>query len=47
MPAPLATADRYVEIFRAVEEGLLTIGDVAEAGQIGALKEIAAKARQA
>jgi N6-adenosine-specific RNA methylase IME4 len=37
---PRATADRYIQIFRAIEQQLLTIAVVADAGQIGALKEI-------
>lgn len=35
---PLSTADRYVALYRATAKGLLTIGDIAEAGQIAALK---------
>jgi hypothetical protein len=35
---PRSTADRYVSLFRAFEQQLLTIADIAEEGQIGALK---------
>jgi hypothetical protein len=43
---PLSTADRYIALFSAEAEGLLSIGDIAEAGQIGALKAVAEKLRE-
>jgi hypothetical protein len=35
---PWSTARRYIQLFNAVEERTLSIADIAEAGQIGALK---------
>jgi hypothetical protein len=35
---PRATADHYIRLHRAVAKRLLTLADIAEAGQIGALK---------
>jgi hypothetical protein len=43
---PLSTADHYVALFRAEAKGLLTLGDIAEAGQVGALKAVAEKIKQ-
>jgi hypothetical protein len=44
---PQSTAQRYIQIYNAVAEGRLSIGDVAESGQIGALKEVARRTTQA
>jgi hypothetical protein len=44
---PARTARHYVQLFNAVSKGSATLPDIAEAGQIGALKAVAEKAKQA
>jgi N6-adenosine-specific RNA methylase IME4 len=44
---PYSTAQRYIQLYNAVSEQSLTVEDVAEAGQKGALKEVARKILEA